>query len=155
MPTTLENVAGYDLTQLEIKVVEDKREAIFKKKATLTPQAVKDEIKKEEGEGKSSEEDDDDSEDEVEKKPADAASKGIKDVIVDPTAPVVHEGVSCDSCHMSPLVGIRYKCARYAHILCTYIFLQRSPQIVISTRTSTFAKPAWTRRNMIKRTSSG
>jgi hypothetical protein len=121
MPTTLENVAGYDLTQLEIKLVEDKREAIFKKKATLTPQAAKDEAKKEEGEEKSSEEDDDEEEEE---KPTDTDSKEVKDasaataptkpaaVTVDPAAPVVHEGVVCDSCRMFPLVGIRYKCNR-------------------------------------------
>jgi hypothetical protein len=138
MPTTIENVAGYDLTQLEIKVVEDKREAIFKKKATLTPQAANDELKKEEGEEKSSEEEDDD-DDEDEDKPTDADSKEVKDApaataptkpAVDPAAPVVHEGVSCDSCHMDPLVGIRYKCARCALLLPIFppMFTSNSPE---------------------------
>jgi hypothetical protein len=118
MPTTLENVAGYDLTRLEIKIVEDKREAVFKKKATLTPAAAAEEARKDgESEGDDGDDDGDGDEDAESKEVKDASDAAAAPTKTESSAPVdpattVHEGVSCDECHMSPLVGIRYKCAK-------------------------------------------
>ena len=127
MPTTLEVVAGYDLTQLEIKMVEDKRDATFKKKAMLTSQAVP-----------SENEGDKNPDEEMQEQPSESepnhlgTDEGMQtqdipeatDATSDPatemanvTSAAVHEGVSCDSCHVLPLIGTRYKCARFVLVL--------------------------------------
>lgn len=120
MPIALESIGGYDLTQLEIKLVEDKRDATFKKKAMLTPQAGA----TENNEGEKPDENMEDQPDKTETSGAaqtedtpdvtDAAVAPISDT-TDPASPVVHEGVTCDSCHMFPLTGVRFRCAKFVY----------------------------------------
>lgn len=111
MPTALETLAGHDLTQLEIKVVEEKREAASKMKAALTPQAAEGEGNEEKEEGSEEESDSGDA-----KNTSDTASPESAEPAATPAAeagPAIHEGVMCDSCQMSPITGIRYKCSKY------------------------------------------
>ncbi|KIM33740.1 hypothetical protein M408DRAFT_325348 [Serendipita vermifera MAFF 305830] len=122
MPTALETVGGYDLTQLEIKMVEDKRDATFKKKAMLTAQAT-DESQNEGGETQDEEMTEQPSEPEANEPeteetvqaqdPSTAAEEATNTApeAAEPNAPAVHPGITCDLCKMLPITGIRYKCA--------------------------------------------
>jgi hypothetical protein len=96
VPIPLEALGGQDLTELEIKLVETKRQ----KKLGASADA---EEGGEEEEGEEEEVVEDEANEE------EAAPEGETK---EEEGPAVHEGVSCDMCGTGPITGNRYKCAK-------------------------------------------
>lgn len=114
IPVTLDNLAGYDLTEIELKWMEEKREADAKlkaeKKAALEANGATDETattagdEKEEKEGESEE------------------NKAEAEPTTDPAA---HDGTTCKMCSTSPINGALYTCNDEScqdYTLCTACF---------------------------------
>jgi hypothetical protein len=76
-----------------------------------------------------------------------------KDSEIDPSAPVVHSNVTCDECHIGPIVGIRYKCTTcYDFDLCEECEASRNhshPLIKIKTPMKTHPNGIWQQMNPI------
>lgn len=94
IPVSAEDLAGFDLTEIETKVIESKRAALERKKSLLTPQAVEEEEEEEEGE-------------EEEEKTNEKSEE----------SEAIHTGVKCDGCGTLPITGNRYKCHEYVNFM--------------------------------------
>jgi hypothetical protein len=123
----LEALSGRDLTEVELELVEKRREA---KQKQLLPETEEEDKTKADGnkdveatakpedaaattEDETKAKDNDGNKDvEVTAKPEDAAA--TTDVVMADGA-AIHENVGCNSCSTCPIVGIRYKCARCVH----------------------------------------
>lgn len=129
IPTTLDAVAGYDLTELEIQLVEKKRQEALRKKAMLTPQAelneeaameVTDEPENVENSAEvvqiveKTEEPTQEPPEAVDV-PADSTLV-VKEEGGDTQEPqIVHSDFMCDVCQVSPIIGVRYRCTNPEH----------------------------------------
>jgi hypothetical protein len=145
LPTTIDSIAGYDLTELEMKTVETKREEI-QRKQTLREARLSDAAKDEpaaevpltNGTNGTNEEHEDNaakSDDELPHRIKTTIKDTLKNIFgegstteeehaepkskpADATNPKEweHFNVSCNLCNVSPIVGARYKCTEYAFL---------------------------------------
>jgi hypothetical protein len=126
LPTTIDSIAGYDLTELEMKTVETKREEVKRKQTlreariskapkvepaatatTTTTSASEETVKETPVEGSNvAEPAATVSTADAESKPAEAAKpKEWK-----------HVNISCNLCSVSPIVGPRFHCTEYVFL---------------------------------------
>jgi hypothetical protein len=108
----LEALSGRDLTEVEMDLVEKRREAKQKIQSALHPETKEEDTTK-------AENDDGKKDAEVTAKPKDDAATA--DVAMADGA-AIHENVACNSCSTCPIVGIRYKCAKcvFSYLLFGY-----------------------------------
>ncbi|KAG8833691.1 hypothetical protein FRC17_010223 [Serendipita sp. 399] len=105
IPTPLSpQLAGYDLTEIAIQKMDQKRE---KKNQFIAKMSSQTEVNEEAGDWV----DEPDGEEEA----VNTEGEGDGDANAGAKASNVHTNVYCDGCGMSPIVGIRYKCANNEH----------------------------------------